>query len=208
MSEQEQAAWVSRAYTSEDAASAPALKPWVSLMASKEKTSVTKELGRRSPQSLKFLAKGLESSFRGQKIHRLFELLKLSDANLMTTFMNAWFEGELREVQAALEYVRHLKKPPLTEILDGGHAEWSFLVEKEGQVLEGQIDLWGRDSLGRLWIVDYKSGSSAHKAHAFAQLRLYSEALRRADQAKRAETVFVCALFPFESACFVEEISM
>ncbi|MCC6362575.1 MAG: UvrD-helicase domain-containing protein [Bryobacterales bacterium] len=62
--------------------------------------------------------------------------------------------------------------------------EYDFLIELEGMILRGQIDLWFEES-GELILVDYKSdlvSPGEERRHAYrygAQLRLYALALQR-----------------------------
>ena len=58
--------------------------------------------------------------------------------------------------------------------------EWAFIVEIEGTIVRGSIDLWFEDN-GDLHIVDYKTDADTARAHEYApQLALYAIALERA----------------------------
>ena len=107
---------------------------------------------------------------RGTWSHRIFESLRY-DWQLNP----AWLHSEDR---AALGYLRDLEELPLRQILEVGEAEWGFnLALKEGLSVPGQIDLWGIVE-GRLWVVDYKTGSSTDLEKAFRQLSFYAFAVR------------------------------
>ncbi|MGC4048666.1 MAG: PD-(D/E)XK nuclease family protein [Paludibaculum sp.] len=59
--------------------------------------------------------------------------------------------------------------------------EFDFLVEIDGVLLRGQIDLWFEEN-GRLVVVDYKTDRNLDETRLNAysvQLRLYAEALER-----------------------------
>jgi hypothetical protein len=71
-----------------------------------------------------------------------------------------------------------LTEPPLRQLIEAGNVEWGFQLKTARGLVEGQIDLWGTDSEGITWLVDYKSGSPALQEKAFRQLDLYTLALR------------------------------
>ncbi len=76
--------------------------------------------------------------------------------------------------------------------------EFDFLMEVEGVVLRGQIDLWFEDG-GRIVLVDYKTDqvsaadAAAHAAPYALQLRLYALALERLTGRAPAEA-YLCFL--------------
>ena len=58
--------------------------------------------------------------------------------------------------------------------------EWAFVVEIDGTIVRGSIDLWFEDN-GELYIVDYKTDAvTAHAQEYAPQLALYAIALERA----------------------------
>ncbi len=58
--------------------------------------------------------------------------------------------------------------------------EWAFIVEIDGTIVRGSIDLWFEDN-GELHIVDYKTDEVTARAREYApQLALYAIALERA----------------------------
>ena len=59
--------------------------------------------------------------------------------------------------------------------------------------MEGQIDLWVEDG-GRIYVVDYKSGSPAQQDAAFMQLSLYAWALRRFGYKESMEMIVIYPL--------------
>ncbi len=57
--------------------------------------------------------------------------------------------------------------------------EWDFVVEAEGVILRGSVDLWFEDA-GELHIVDYKTDSVIRPGEYGSQLALYALAMERA----------------------------
>lgn len=153
---------------------------------------------------------------RGTRLHRVFELAKpdagrteSENGETMAREIARWFVGEEQgEAREALSWLLSLKEPDLSTILMAGEVEWNFTFlrkDRNGQwAIDGQIDLWGRDSEGRLWVVDYKTGDSFFKDKALRQLRYYAEALIAGGHAKSGEEVFLCALYPFTKEVFTE----
>jgi ATP-dependent helicase/nuclease subunit A len=78
---------------------------------------------------------------------------------------------------------------PLVEVMENGFAEWSFRIKLAETVIGGQIDLWGKDHQGNLWIIDYKTGASKYAAKAFQQLQLYAMALINTGHCPMNETI-------------------
>ena len=112
----------------------------------------------------------------GTRIHRALEALKYGSA------MN----GE----DEAVRFVAELKDPPLAKWIATGETEWGFHVKAEERVIEGKIDLWDKAD-GKLYIVDYKSGSPAFEEQAFRQLSLYAWALRKFGHTEPAELLVI-----------------
>jgi ATP-dependent exoDNAse (exonuclease V) beta subunit len=116
----------------------------------------------------------------GTRIHKAFEALKYGHAPA------AAFEKPV-------EFVLQLEQPPVRELIACGHSEWGFQVQTSARVIEGQIDLWGKVD-GRIYVVDYKSGSPQAKEEAFAQLQVYAWALRRFGHKEPIEMVVIYPL--------------
>jgi len=110
------------------------------------------------------LKRKYESQAMGIHWHRVFEALKFSDGSALS------------EDQ---DFLMGLDSPPLVEILENGHVEWGFQAKEGGRILEGQIDLWGIDGENRLWVIDYKTGSSKSSEQAIAQVKFYLWILRK-----------------------------
>ena len=72
--------------------------------------------------------------------------------------------------------------------------------------VEGQIDLWGRDARGQLWVIDYKTGASEYSEKAIRQLRYYAEALVAAGVARTTAEIRLAALYPFSREVRIENV--
>lgn len=144
------------------------------------------------------LIKRWQAQNLGVRIHRALQALKYQNH----------VSGEGLDDEA-IRYVLELKDPPLKSWIENGRVEWGFQVQaKNGQVIEGQIDLWSKYD-GKLYVVDYKSGSPANKESAFQQLSLYAWALRKFGHSEPAELVVVYPLLkkterrPFDEKLFL-----
>jgi ATP-dependent exoDNAse (exonuclease V) beta subunit len=139
--------------------------------------------------------------------------------DLMAREIARWFpEKDQESASAALRWVLELKAPDISSILATGEVEWSFtyksevpkiLQEKLGGSLaslaiEGQIDLWGRDTSGQLWVLDYKTGSAQYAEKALRQLEYYAAALVAGGIAEKTEKIQLAALFPFSKEVFTK----
>jgi ATP-dependent helicase/nuclease subunit A len=96
---------------------------------------------------------------------------------------------------------------PFSEIISGGHPEWSFRIPSSKGFIEGQIDLWGRDSNKQLWIIDYKTGSSRFLEKALLQLQFYAGALQITQYASQTEFIRLVVCYPEEQKIFTKEFS-
>ncbi len=125
----------------------------------------------------------------GTEIHRVLQTLKYRGPQAIEE-IQVELEGEDGPTQAAVRYVLELKSPPLRQLIDQGEVEWGFQVLTANGLVEGQIDLWGKlDS--KIYIVDYKTGSTAFEEKAFRQLTLYAWALRQFGHLEPIELVVI-----------------
>lgn len=116
----------------------------------------------------------------GTRIHRALEALK--------------YEQPVDEESAkAVEFVLSLTKPPMAQLIRDGEVEWGFQVATPTRTVEGQIDIWGKVD-GKIYVVDYKSGSPKGKEKAFRQLGLYGWALRKFGHREPMELVVIYPL--------------
>ncbi len=161
-------------------------------------TSVTEMLKNENKQGdnngFVEISKFIERAQQGTDLHKVFESLRYQGVEGARKLMKTWFPEEPKKLKA-LKYIEELQKPNLLQIIENGHTEWGFLCHLEGQTVEGQIDIWGRDESG-VWIVDYKTGSSDYKERAFEQLKIYATALERSGLIKKEEKIFLAVTYP------------
>lgn len=167
-------------------------------------------VGSKSAQKSLGLAR---KAANGTRLHRVFELAKyLTDQpDAMAGEIARWFPLSEREAAGeALQWLLNLREPAIAEIFSSGEVEWSFVYRRElAEVMvavEGQIDLWGRDASGQLWVVDYKTGASEYSDKAIRQLRYYAEALLAAGVAKKGEVIKLAAVYPFSREVVLETV--
>ncbi|MGE0631255.1 MAG: UvrD-helicase domain-containing protein [Pseudobdellovibrionaceae bacterium] len=140
-----------------------------------------------------------KASHRGIFMHKVMESIKFNSEE----DLKKWVQSEVpaKEVEStlkALDFILTLSEPNLLSIVKNGAAEWGFTYTREGRRVQGQIDLWGRDETGKLWVVDYKTGSSEFEAKAFEQLDSYVNALQICKKTKPGEQVARVVIYPFE----------
>lgn len=135
---------------------------------------------------------GLRIAQRGSDAHRLFESLKYVAPERVRAMT------EDRALQTAVDWVALQKEPPLLRLITEGEVEWGYTVLTEkGRLQTGQIDLWAVSD-DRLWIVDYKTGSSEYADKAFAQMTVYAWALLMTRRVRSDQPVSLAAVFPLE----------
>ncbi|RYZ84410.1 MAG: exonuclease RexA, partial [Proteobacteria bacterium] len=140
------------------------------------------------------LQKALAKAYRGTEAHRIFESLKYTETE---TVLAGLEDDAMKE---AVRFIVSAKEAPLGEIIANGFAEWGFSFREDGVWVQGQIDLWGEVD-GKIWLVDYKTGSSEHSDQAFQQLGAYAWALRRMNFIKADDqAVNFAVVYPFEKA--------
>lgn len=130
-----------------------------------------------------------QKAARGTEIHRLFEVLKFRPDYIE--------EIEDVEFQKARVYLESQTKFPFRKIIDQGFVEWGFVVNDEGSYVQGQIDLWA-ELEDAVWIVDYKTGSTAYQQKAFEQLSVYARALKVIHPHFSKKTIRLVVVYPFE----------
>lgn len=136
--------------------------------------------------------RGLRIAQRGTEAHRLFEALKYVPYERVLEMTTD------QEMRNAILWVRELHDPPLMSLIDSGHVEWGYTaVDDGGTWRSGQIDLWSLYD-DKLWVVDYKTGSTEHVEKAYRQMALYAWALQRTRRASLDLPVELVAVFPME----------
>lgn len=129
---------------------------------------------------------GFDKSVSGTKMHRIFEALKYSNDL-----------GRLDPNEKKLtEYVLTAENGLLKEVIQNGFVEANFSVLHRDFQLVGQIDLWGHDEKGNVWIVDYKTGSQKYSHLAFLQLRIYQWALSKMKKITAKDSVSLAVVYP------------
>jgi ATP-dependent helicase/nuclease subunit A len=146
----------------------------------------------------------LKTASDGTTVHKLMELLKYPSAARIEGLARKWFPDRSADVIAAIEFVKSQTNPNIMKIIKSGEVEWGFSISHQGLLIEGQVDLWGRSTDGRAWIIDYKSGSPESKQKAFQQMSIYALALRKSGFVKNDEPLTLAAVYPFARQVFVE----
>jgi ATP-dependent helicase/nuclease subunit A len=157
------------------------------------------------------ITRRLKVAATGTSVHKLMEILKYPSQERMQLLIERWFPEQGPKVLKAIEFVRRSDTPGLMSIIEGGEVEWGFAVIDDGTlfekglVIEGTIDLWGRDAEGRAWIVDYKTGSPLNAEKAFEQMAIYTYALRKSGLVRAEEGLRLAAVFPFAEKILTRE---
>lgn len=171
---------------------------WIS-PESLSKSSVTAlvENGQQEKKStsLQGPVQALKKAQEGTRAHRLFESLVYRED--LETIADEW--------KAPVQFLLELKSPPMKEILSKGHPEWGFAYQKQNQLIQGAIDLWA-ELEDRVYILDYKTGSSRHSDKAISQLELYSKALNEMDVVTRGKPHQLVAIYPFEEKVIIHDL--
>ncbi|MCE3011033.1 MAG: UvrD-helicase domain-containing protein [Proteobacteria bacterium] len=158
-----------------------------SILEDREKKLESKQGIPAKPQS----PEGLQKAVVGTQLHRYFESLK---------YVGLDFE-QLKgssELESATQNLFQSKKLDLKSIIHNGEVEFGFGIRWRKDLLQGQIDLWGRDAAGHVWVIDYKTGSPRHLEKAFSQLEVYTWALRKMNKINATEEVSLAVIYPFE----------
>ena len=137
----------------------------------------------------------IRRSVRGTEVHRLLESLKYDPQQKLAR----------PEFQEALNFLETGKGKFLKKVIQDGEVEWGFAVRLQKRLLQGQIDLWGRDEEGRTWVIDYKTGSPEHSDKALLQLGIYTWALKKLGRIPMDEKVYLAAVFPFHDQLIQKE---
>lgn len=139
-----------------------------------------------SPERARFSAKAslssLHAASEGVRVHKIFESVK--------------YRASLEGVEPKWrKFLSDFRNGLLEEVIASGFVEWGFLLPVDDLVLQGKIDLWGRDAQGGAWVVDYKTGSIESMEKAIRQLEIYSYALRRLGRIAPDEKVWLLPLY-------------
>lgn len=148
---------------------------------------------------------GIEKAMSGVEMHRLFESLKyfmLNDSEF------DWKEllPDLSDSQKkALQFLAQDQEGKWIDVVRNGEVEDGIAVFKSPYLIQGQIDLWGRDQSGQAWVVDYKTGSERYREKAFSQLEIYTWALRKMKKIKQDEVVQLAVIYPLSQKTYIKQ---
>lgn len=145
----------------------------------------------------------LEFSQRGIVMHKILEAARYQGIEASLEMVEMFFANEKAEIKAALQWVYGLKSPDFVELIKSGNVEWGFQFIEGDKVIDGQIDLWGKSN-GKVWIVDYKTGSSRFIKKAFAQMQWYAKALQKFGI---SGDVNLAIIFPFEKKVEIQQLN-
>lgn len=182
--------------------------PWSSLEKSASTTVSVTELLSKELQNRNTVLRveGLEKALTGVRVHRLFENLKYHFMRDPSFSWESLLPALDKKTQKALRYLCESEQGRWLKLIFNGEVEYGFGVTHNEGLIQGQIDLWGRDANGEAWIVDYKTGSPEHKEKAFEQLRLYASALKQMKKIKEEEVVQLAVIYPFSEITFAMKI--
>ncbi len=185
--------------------SALALNPTVGEMGF-QTLSVTEILDQKKsgPRSSAAMA-DVQKAVTGVDVHRLFESLKYKFMRDPSFDWRSLATGLPVSHQKALEYLAQDENGRWLEVIRQGEVEFGMAVVGQGRLIQGQIDLWGRDSQNQIWIVDYKTGSPQYQEKAFDQLKIYSWALRKMSRIGATEDVQLAVIYPFSEKTFYQK---
>jgi ATP-dependent helicase/nuclease subunit A len=179
--------------------------------------SVTEILDRRSrekmPQALrkKMSIAGVQKAITGVDIHRVFESLQYHAKKDPHFTPESLLPSLSEKEQTALTYLIQDHNGLWLELIRDGFVEWGFAVLQGHSLIQGQIDLWGVDSSGQAWLVDYKTGSPEALEKALEQLQIYAWALAKMNKLQSSQPVKLAVIYPLAGltevrTCRIDEI--
>ena len=126
---------------------------------------------------------GLELIQTGVETHRWLEALQFR------------WDLDLPELHRLRETLAQVKVVDMKHLITRGFVEWGFVRKTDQGLTSGRIDLWGRDSVGSVWIVDYKTGSPQYREQALQQLKDYAHALIQLKQVHSTDKIYLFPLY-------------
>ena len=139
-----------------------------------------------------------EAISQGVVFHELLEKAKSHEEAL--SFIEHYFEKNHDLHRASLDYLFTQSDFPFEEIFSIGFREWGFDTFGE-QRRSGKIDLWARIG-NTIWIVDYKTGSTANLEKGFEQISAYKKVIE--DFLGESGLEFKLVLtFPYKKKTFI-----
>jgi ATP-dependent helicase/nuclease subunit A len=149
----------------------------------------------------------VQKAVTGVDVHRLFESLKYKWMKEPGFDWQTWLPELPVSHQKALQFLAGDSQGRWFEIIRNGEVEFGMAVKMGASLLQGQIDLWGRDESGQAWVVDYKTGSSRYQDKAFQQLEIYLWALKKMKKIGADEKVQLAVIYPFAEKTIVRPSS-
>jgi ATP-dependent helicase/nuclease subunit A len=185
------------------------IKPFEAPLEAEVQTfSVTEILDRKQRAQAKGRPQEIadvQKAVTGVDVHRIFETLKykwMKDPDF------AWEEmlSQLpTQQQKALEYLALDQQGLWLDLIRNGEVEYGMAVQFDGKLIQGQIDLWGFDSKGEPWLIDYKTGSPKYQEKAFQQLHIYCWALQKMNRIPSTQVVNLAVIYPFSEITLIEK---
>lgn len=185
--------------------------------------SVTEILDRQTQEKLpqnirnKMSIASVQKAIAGVDIHRVFESIKYHALKDPKFTPESLLPDLNQKEQTALQYLIRDQKGLWLDLIRDGHVEWGFAVlhdqDETKSLIQGQIDLWGIDSQGQAWIVDYKTGSPEALEKALEQLKIYTWALAKMKKLQPTQSVKLAVIYPLAGltevrSCRVDEIQI
>lgn len=146
----------------------------------------------------------IEKALTGVAVHRLFENLKYQWLRDPKFDWKTLLKYLPEKNQKALTYLMEDQNGLWKDIIQNGEVEFGFSALLGKSLVQGQIDLWGRDRQGQVWIVDYKTGSPHHSDKAFKQLEIYAWALAKMKKLDPLEKIQLSVIYPFSEKTLVK----
>ncbi|OQW47277.1 MAG: hypothetical protein A4S09_15905 [Proteobacteria bacterium SG_bin7] len=174
----------------------------VSVSSLVKEESASKKITVTKDQNISLLD-NLEFSNRGIVMHKVLEAIKYQGLEASLKMTDLFFSTEKKEIKSALSWIYNLEAPNLRDLIKNGNVEWGFQFVEGNKVIDGQIDLWGKSD-GKVWIVDYKTGSSLYLKKAFAQMHWYEKALRKFGI---LGDINLAVIFPFEKKIEIQPVN-
>ncbi len=154
-------------------------------------TELLSKTGSGDSQSdLNLKLENLRKAQFGSDLHRVFEALKYSSQELIYKKLSPL---EL----AAVKYLFSIEDFNFSQLLQIGHNEWGFGLQLKSRFVQGQIDLWA-ESNEKIYIIDYKTGTSDFVEKALDQLSFYTYALACMNQISKNKEIFLGVVYPIE----------
>lgn len=139
----------------------------------------------------------------GTRVHRALENIKYYLMKNESGDLDQWLKLTPEDLHQPIQYLQRNTEGPWLEIIKNGEVEFGFAAKVEGRLIQGQIDLWGRDEKGVAWLVDYKTGSPFFVEKAFAQLKIYLQCLRVMKKLSDHDSVNLAVIYPFDEKVFI-----